>query len=81
MSFLKKIQGLPEGKRKIILWAAIVVIGGIFLFFYVQNIQQKLKGLDIKEAADQLKIPEFKEELSKLPKIEEILNSTNTVSQ
>lgn len=84
MSLLKKIQGLPEEKRKIILWAAIVVIGGLLLFFYIRNVQQKLAEFNIKEAEGQLKIPDFKEELSKLPKIEfpnrieEILNATTT---
>ncbi len=84
MKALEKIRNLSEGKRKLILWSSVIIIGVILLFFYAKNIRQKIqefKGEDLKE---QLKIPELREELNKLPKIElpqlpEILNATTTL--
>lgn len=43
MSFLKKIQGLPETKRKIILWLIIILIGSVLAIFYIKNVQKNLR--------------------------------------
>ena len=61
MSFLKKIQNLPEKKRKIILWVVIIVIGTGLLVWWIGSIEERLK---IFQASD------FKQEFDKIPKIE-----------
>lgn len=68
--YLKKIQNLPLIKRKIIFWLVIVIFGLILFAFYIINIQQKIKAFPIEESLKELKLPEFKKELEKLPKFE-----------
>jgi len=70
MSFLKKIQNLPENKKKLILWSIVIIIGILLFTFYFKNVQQRLKSLKSEEIKEQLKIPEFQEKLKGLPKIE-----------
>ncbi len=63
MKFLEKLQNLPERKRKIILWSAVVVISLCFLIFYIKNIQQKLGNFQL----EKIKLPSFQEEFKTLP--------------
>jgi len=61
MKPLERIQGLPEKKRKIILWAVLVALSVILLYFLLTNFQNKLKN--IKEGSEDfqkdLNIPEL----------------------
>jgi len=62
-TFLKKIQGLPERKRKIIFWLLIVIISLSLVFFYIKNVQKKLKTFKIEESKKEIpksEIPEIK---------------------
>jgi len=65
MSFLKKLQNLPEKKRRIILWTAVIIIGLFLSFFLFKNFQKKLEDF---------KLEEFKKELNleklNIPEIE-----------
>ena len=70
MNFLHKLQNLPEQKRKIILWIAVIVVGILFFTFYIKNVQQRLKSFKAEELQQGLKIPELQEELKELPKFE-----------
>jgi len=70
MTFLEKIRHLPETRKKIIFWSLIIIIGlGLFLLYFknIQNNIKKLKSVNFKE---ELKMPDFSEELKSLPKIE-----------
>jgi len=70
MTFLEKIRNLPETRKKIIFWSLIIIIGlGLFLLYFknIQNNIKKLKSINFKE---ELKMPDFSEELKGLPKIE-----------
>jgi len=74
MSFskcLKRIQNLPLIKRKIIFWVIIVIFGLILFTFYIINIQHRIKTFPREKFLEELKLPELKEELKKLPKFEE----------
>jgi uncharacterized protein HemX len=68
--FIKKIQGLPEKKRKIILWAIILVLGICLSIFYVKNVSKSIKNFQKEELIEGLNIPSLKEEIEKLPKPE-----------
>lgn len=70
MNILQKIQNLPEKKRKIILWAAVIIIGILLLTFYIKNVQQRLKSFQGGGFKQGLKIPELQEALKKVPKLE-----------
>lgn len=69
-NLLLKIQGLPEFKRKIILWVVIAILALTLLSIYIENAQKRLKGLEMGEIREELQFPSLEEELKKLPKIE-----------
>ena len=58
MKPLERIQGLPEKKRKIILWAVLVALSVILLYFLLTNFQEKLKNLNTPEFPEP-EIPEL----------------------
>jgi len=60
---LKKIQKLPEIKRKIILWTALVIVGLVLLSFWLRDFKERYQGFN-------LKLPSFEKELENLPKLE-----------
>ena len=68
---LKRIQNLPERKRKIIFWLILIVVGLGLGFFWIKNFQKALKGFQKEEFIKELKLPKFEEEeLKSLPQIE-----------
>lgn len=68
--FIKKIQNLPEPKRKIILWATITIIGLGLFAVYIKNIQKKLSSFEAGKIKEELQIPFLEEKLKELPKFE-----------
>lgn len=68
--FIKKIQGLPERKRKIILWATILVLGICLSVFYVKNIGRSIKNFQKEKLIKEFKMPSLKEEIENIPKPE-----------
>lgn len=70
MDVLKKIQSQPEGTRKIILWAVMIVLGFVFVFTWVQGLKQRLKELREQRPLEQLKLPQFEEQFQNLPQVE-----------
>ena len=68
--FIKKIQNLPEKKRKIILWTIIAVLGISLFIFYARNINQRIKNFQGEKIIEELKIPSLKEEIESIPKPE-----------
>jgi hypothetical protein len=66
--FLEKIQNLPEDRRKIILWATVIILGLVFFTWYFKNI--KLLPIDKEKLQNDLKVQDLKENLSNLPKFE-----------
>lgn len=70
MDFIKKIQNLPEGTRKIILWVSLSVIGLILFFLWGWYSIRAVKSIDKDNLLNSMKIPElqsnFKESMDKL---------------
>jgi len=66
--FLEKIQNLPENRRKIILWATVVVLGLVFFIWYFKNV--RLVPIDKEQMQSDLKLQDLKEDLKNLPKFE-----------
>jgi len=67
---IKKIQDLPEFKRKIILWIVIVILGLVLVSFYIKNVQKRLKGFEVEKFKEELQLPSIKEGVKELPKLE-----------
>lgn len=68
-SFLQKIRSLPESRRKIILWTAVVIVGLGLTVWWVKNFQEKLKSFKKEEIKEQLQLPTLEEKLKTLPEI------------
>ncbi len=65
MDFLKKLQSLPEKKKRIILWTAVIVLGAFLSFFIIRNLQEKLKDFKTEELKNDLNLEKLD-----IPKIE-----------
>ncbi|MFH1037004.1 MAG: hypothetical protein V1756_03035 [Patescibacteria group bacterium] len=70
MKFLEKIQNLPLKKKKIILWALMIIIGGTLFIWYIEDVQEKFGSLNIENLKEGLGLPRLQEELNNLPKLE-----------
>lgn len=67
MSFLNKLQALPEKKKKIILWSIMIIMAIFFLWLYIQNVQERMKHIEGKGLREALQVHELEEELKNLP--------------
>jgi len=54
MKFLKKIQELPEKKRRIIFWILISTFTIILMIFYVKISKERIKNINIEEIQNEL---------------------------
>ena len=76
-AFVEKLQGLPENKKKIILWATMAVVGLILGFIFFGVISRRLKSINQEEMfqpfnslIEQVKMPD-----QALDKINEVKDS------
>ena len=63
MNLLQKLQNLPESKRRIIFWLVLVIVGLGLLFWWVQITQLRIKSFKVEEFREELRLPQFEEEL------------------
>lgn len=59
MGFLKKIQGLPLGQRKLILWIIVIVLSLILFILWARNVGEKMESFPREEMKEQFRFPEF----------------------
>ena len=57
MKVLEKIQNLPEKQRKKILWAVIVIIGIILIFFWFGIFQENIGSFEEKNLLEEINPP------------------------
>jgi len=55
--FLIKLQNLPDNKKKIILWAVVVVLAVIMGFFWVRGAVNNFKKIG--ESIGQIELPQI----------------------
>jgi hypothetical protein len=72
-NLLRKIQGLPEKKRKIIFWVLIILIAAVLIFFDIKSAQKRFKNFRLEKFKEELpspkiEIPKMPEEIFKIPK-------------
>jgi hypothetical protein len=67
---LEKIRNLPEGRKKIIFWSLMVLIGLILVSIYILSIGHSIKKFNSANVSAGIKIPDFREELKNLPNLE-----------
>lgn len=59
IDFIKMVQGLPEEKRRIIFWAALVLISSIVFLFWLRQTKNLLEGLNQEQFQEEIKFPEI----------------------
>ena len=57
MKVLEKIQNLPEKQRKKILWAVIVIIGIVLIFFWFRIFQENIGSFDKENLLEEINPP------------------------
>jgi len=57
MEVLEKIRNLPELRKKVILWIIVVMVGGILGYFWLDDLQEKIKNFEIEKFQEELKLP------------------------
>jgi hypothetical protein len=70
MPFLAKLQKLPESKRKIILWAIMILVAILLFFFWIKSSQERMRSFRQQEFIEKLQVPDFKKELKQMPQSE-----------
>jgi len=80
MEIFKKIQELPLGIRKILLWSLLIVISIILILVWTKIFTKKFKNFQSGGLMEELKIPYLKEKLEKdinkveIPQIPDLKN-------
>jgi hypothetical protein len=70
MNFLEKIQNLPAGKRKFILWFLLVIIALLMFYFYGKDVSARLKNLTGENFKKGLNLDKLKEGFDQMPKLQ-----------
>jgi len=65
MDIFKRLRTQPEYIRRIILWGTVIVLGLILGVWWIKRFSQRLENFSQKGFVEQLKIPDFREELKK----------------
>lgn len=47
--FIRKLQNMPEEKKKAILWTIVIILGLILSFFWITMSKERLGKIDTKE--------------------------------
>lgn len=69
MEILRKVQKLPEGKRKIIFWLLLIIIGVGLVSFFIRNTQKRFENFEGGDLKEDLQLPKLEEELDNLPEL------------
>jgi hypothetical protein len=84
VNFLGKLQRLSDRERRVILWVAVTIVGGILFYFWLQGLDNKISSvrdgdrklipLDIVEEVQQeaatFELPSFKQLQSQMEALE-----------
>lgn len=77
MNILQKIQNLPEGKKKIILWMTVVIIGLALFSFWFGDLKRKINNFKMEGFKKEMNFPQLKLPEIKLPEFN-LPQSTST---
>jgi len=82
MNFLEKIRNLPESKRKIILWAVVIVLALILLFFWAGSVPKRLDNFQAGQFIEQLGLPKIAlPQMPALPNLNNFKTNATTETQ
>lgn len=72
MDFLKRIQNLPEDKKKRIIWVFAIILGLIFLFVWIGIVKKTFSEFNKEELIENINFPDLKESQEVEKKLEEL---------
>jgi hypothetical protein len=76
MMFLKRLQNLPEKKKKIIFWSTLLVLFIGLIIWYAGHAQQVIKNFQAQKFIESLNLPDIKmPQLPQMPNLEIIENN------
>lgn len=65
-NFIKKIQNLPESKKKIILWSVVAAIGLVLILLFVISLPKRLAGFQNFNFREKINFQPLERELGKI---------------
>jgi hypothetical protein len=75
-NFLKKLQELPDNKKKIILWMIVVIVAGTMLVFWIMGIIKSIPATE--KAIRNVNIPKIDMPDIKMPDLNILQTTTPT---
>ena len=73
--FLEKLRRLPEGKKKIILWAIVIVLAVIMGFFWIRGAIDNISKIN--QDFQNIKMPDINiPDMPKMPSLDALENIT-----
>ena len=79
--FLKKIQELPVGRKKIIFWILAGLAGVISLTFWVYMIRTRLANIDKNRLNQDLRLLEIKDQFNQLKNLPSLKIDTSQLEE
>jgi len=67
--FIKKLRGLPERNKKLIVWGGAVLTGILLLIWWIPRVGNDIRDLQETDFREELAIPELEKELRGIPEI------------
>jgi len=66
---LEKLQKLPEKTRKIIFWFLMVIVVAFLLFFWINDLKNRIVKINGESIKKEMNFPSFNDIFKKLPQI------------
>lgn len=67
--YIKKLRGLPEEKKKLILWGGTILIGILLMVWWIPRVGKQIQDLQESDFREELAIPELEKKLQDIPNI------------
>lgn len=65
--FIKRLRGLPEFQRKIIVWGITVLLGISLLVWWIPKMSERLQMQEGPSVSEQFQLQELQEQLQGIP--------------
>ena len=67
MNLLQKLQNLPEGQKKIIVWGVTILLGIGLLAWWIPRMSERLRIQGGPDIGEQFRFQELQEQLENIP--------------
>ena len=67
--YIKKLRGLPEEKKKLILWGSTILIGILLMVWWIPRVGNQIQDLQESDFREEFAIPELEKRLQDIPDI------------